>query len=79
MALCGKCGLFFKLEEEEHDGLCVWYDVKIPAGEAYAKRARFIATCYLVISIIALSIKVWLHFWHLLDGRAEYEKQGHKN
>ena len=39
MARCGKCGLFLKFDEQEQDdGLCVWLDMPIPAGEAFDNR-----------------------------------------
>ncbi|MFC1851703.1 hypothetical protein ACFL27_16050 [candidate division CSSED10-310 bacterium] len=39
MVLCGKCGLFKKYENDDNfEGICVWFDLKIPSGEAYTKR-----------------------------------------
>lgn len=39
MPRCGRCGLFLKYDHNEtNDGLCLWFDVPIPAGTAFDSR-----------------------------------------
>jgi hypothetical protein len=39
MSRCGRCGLFLKYEANEtNDGICLWFDLPIPAGSAYTGR-----------------------------------------